>query len=539
MKQFAGVVAIAKKYRYPLLLTLTIILAAYLRLHGLANNPPALSQDEVVNGYDAYSIGHTLHDHHGIFLPRTLGSFGDSASVALTYLTIPFVLIGGLTEWAVRLPIALSGIATVGLIYLLIKEVSGRRNAALLGAFILAIVPWNVTLTRWAIPPVIVPVFLLLFLWLFACAVQRTRHKLPYLIGAALAASALTYSYPSAEVFAPVFLLAISVIYFYDRLKLLITSYVIYGLSVLPLFWLIIFEPNSNFARFDSVKLTSTGLNFVSDVLTRYRGYFSFNFYFGPTGNNPMMHVPGVGNFYIFLGIFLLAGGLLGIYKLCRHWGAYTDTLRGNRRLISLIITLLLWALLGPLPASVSIDQQHVTRDILMFPLVTLAVTFAIYYVIKNLSQRSWQIAMAALFVVLSFASLWQYEHIYNHTYPQMAAQTEFQYGVKQGLEYILPRQQAYNRITIDTSINQPYIYYLFYANYNPTKINYDQTNTSFVHKVPYIVPQIGKFYFEPVTKDSVHGAKVVKNVTGYGKTWFTIYQKNDQLIMKKDGTLI
>lgn len=110
-------------------LLLIVAAASILRLYGLAHDPVALNQDEAVNGYDAYSLGLTLRDHHGNLLPVALQSFGDWASPLLTYITVPFVRLFGLSTWSIRLPVALFGIASVPLLYVLVRKLFGRTTS--------------------------------------------------------------------------------------------------------------------------------------------------------------------------------------------------------------------------------------------------------------------------------------------------------------------------------------------------------------------------------------------------------------------------
>lgn len=179
-------------------LVLIIAIALLLRVYDLANNPIALNQDEAINGYDAYSLITTMGDHHGNFMPIMLESFGDWVSPVITYITIPFVQLLGLSEFSIRLPVALLGVGTVVLIYLFSLQVFNDKKLALIAAFFLAIMPWHITLSRWAIPPSIVPFFLLLFMTVFLGAIKN-NSKEPYykFILASLCAGILTYSYPT------------------------------------------------------------------------------------------------------------------------------------------------------------------------------------------------------------------------------------------------------------------------------------------------------------------------------------------------------
>jgi 4-amino-4-deoxy-L-arabinose transferase-like glycosyltransferase len=523
-----------RKYHL-VLLALVLLLAAWLRLYHLAYNVPSLSQDEVVNGYDAYSLGHTLRDHHGILLPRTLGSFGDSASVALTYLTIPFVVLGGLTEQMVRLPIALTGIASVGLIYLLLREAGKNRNLALLGAFILAIAPWNITLTRWAIPPSIVPFFLLLFLWLFAVAVNRNRSRKLALALAGLAAALLSYAYPSAEILAPFIVVTAGLLYLWRRKRDLALMLGVYAIAVLPLFYLLIFKSSSNFARYNAVKLQGTGLDLVREAASHYAGYFSYHFYFGARGNDPAMHVPGVGNFYSFMALILATAVGIIIYKLVRRGSrkAWIAKLRSAAvlRPTALIAVALL---LGPVPASLSIDKQHVTRAIFMFPFVTLILTLAAYFVLTRFKTGWQRLGATVVFIAVSLFAVCNYMHIYTGPAYREQAAVSFQYGVKQGVDYLAAHQAGYRAVVMDRNINQPYIYYLFYSRYDPKRLDYAQINSSELEHRSFAVVQVGNYFFTPLTDQDVRGATYLTSVRGYGHTWYDIYRRgHDELIMK------
>ena len=148
-------------------LVLILLVAAWLRFVDLGTNPPALNQDEAVNGYDAFVLGKTFRDHHGNFLPIMLQSFDDWASPVLTYISVPFIKIFGLSVLNVRMVVALPGVISVWLFYVLLKHFFSNKDLAMVGAFLLAISPWHIALSRWAVPPSVVSFFLFLFLDVF------------------------------------------------------------------------------------------------------------------------------------------------------------------------------------------------------------------------------------------------------------------------------------------------------------------------------------------------------------------------------------
>jgi 4-amino-4-deoxy-L-arabinose transferase-like glycosyltransferase len=511
-------------------------MAAFLRFHDLSTNPPALNQDEVVNGYDAYSIGHTLRDHHGEFLPRTLLSFDDTASVALTYLTIPFVLLIGLTNEAVRMPIALAGVACVFLVYLLVYEISKNKRLALLNAFVLAVSPWAITLSRVAVPPGIMPFFMLLLLWFFARGIYRQKYTSWYLVGAGIAATGLSYSYPASEVTTPVFVVGICIIYLYKQWRKLATFLLSYAVCAIPLYYNF---PKTSFQRYGAVKIPYHGMMLLKAIAVRYKGYFGYNFYFGLNGTNVMMHVPGVGNLFSFLAIILILGGLL---LLCKTYCA-TQNSKEWRKLLHrmdarLVIVIVFLLLLTPIPAAVSIDFDYVDRALLMLPLVGIIISLTVYFLIGEFSKLlSLQVGLSILFIIGCLIALWNFESVYNNQYPAIAAQAQFQYGLPEGVKYVVTRQNHYHKIIIDSSANQPYIYYLFYSSYNPRKLDYREINIANIESEPYHVPQIGKYYFTSVTPAMLTGAKYLTSFSAYGHTWYTVYSQGSELILQKNYT--
>ncbi|MBU0570240.1 glycosyltransferase family 39 protein, partial [Patescibacteria group bacterium] len=158
-----------------LCLFIILLVATFLRLWKLGSIPSHLTPDEASLGYNAYSILKTGRDEYGKFLPIIFKSFGDYKPGFYIYLTVPFVAIFGLTEFAVRLPGALAGVVAVWLIYKIVKILSfrftslqndnetrklengnkhslrqGQWKLEILTAFLLAVSPWHIHFSRGA-----------------------------------------------------------------------------------------------------------------------------------------------------------------------------------------------------------------------------------------------------------------------------------------------------------------------------------------------------------------------------------------------------
>src|SRR3989338_2905971 len=110
------------KYMALVILIVIMGLGATLRVWRLGVDGRPLLWDEAALGYNAYSILKTGKDEYGIFMPLILKSFGDYKPALYAYAAVLPVGLFGLNEFSVKLPSAVSGVAIIGLVYLLVSE---------------------------------------------------------------------------------------------------------------------------------------------------------------------------------------------------------------------------------------------------------------------------------------------------------------------------------------------------------------------------------------------------------------------------------
>ena len=187
-----------------------LLLAAALRLIGLGSVPAGLQQDEASLGYDAFAIAKYGVDRNGFaypIYPITWGCGGGSP--LMIYINVLTIKLFGTGVVKMRLLPAVLGIATVGVFYLILKEVFGSYKKALFGAAFLAICPWHIILSRWSLDSNIMPFTLGLSVYLFILGI-KTDKTLIYCLSAASYALCM-YSYGSATIVVPIHLLLISI----------------------------------------------------------------------------------------------------------------------------------------------------------------------------------------------------------------------------------------------------------------------------------------------------------------------------------------
>lgn len=156
------------KFRTWYWVVLILIIASALRLWQLGAIPRGFHVDEASYGYNAYSILKTRRDEYGAFLPLILRSFNDYKGAVYAYLTIPFIAVAGLTEWAVRAPSAVFGVLFVLLTYGIVFQMSRKRDLAIIASGLAAVSPLGILLSRVQSDPLVsfVLFYFALYAWL-------------------------------------------------------------------------------------------------------------------------------------------------------------------------------------------------------------------------------------------------------------------------------------------------------------------------------------------------------------------------------------
>ncbi len=425
-------------------LIVIVLLGAALRILFLAQAPNTFSTDEASNGYDAYSILLTMRDRYGNFLPIFLTGFNDSRESLYILLTIPFVKIFGLNEFAVRLPAAIAGTLNIIVVYFLAKEVFKNNKIAIYSALFFAINPWSIFFSRIAFRASLLPLIFSLAVLFFL----KSFTKPNYLILSSLFFSLSLYTYATARVFVPLFVLGLAVIYWRKlwaiRGKMAIALLIFLGVLLFLLqFWI---SP-TGMAR---AKETGIETN-IFRIILNYLSYFdpTFLFFYGDSNTRRSVTTIGIGEFYLW-EILTILPGIYFLFKQKRKQYAW----------------MFLWLLLYPLPAALT-QSAHAIRAIVGIPLFSL---FSAYgaTIISNwfapLRKKQNQ-AIAYIVIVLSFI----YFGIAYFNFSQYRignAIAHWQYGIGEAITYA--ENSNYNTVYISNSFKRPNIYLLFYTKYSP-----------------------------------------------------------------------
>lgn len=476
-----------------LLLTLIIMVASGLRLWQLGKVPSSPDWDEVALGYNAYSIMQTGRDEYGSFLPVILRSFDDYKPALYAYLSIPSISVFGLNEFAVRLPSAIFGILTVLAVFFLVKELFKKDNIALLSAFLLAISPWHIQFSRVAFEAnvgVALNVFGILFFF-------KAFKKPWFLLLSAIMWGLSIHVYQSEKVFVPLLILLLLCIFRQQLLlikkKYRLISFLIFTFVCLPLVYFTLTNKDA-FARAKGVSIFSNAaiieanadkikrdrenndfLGLILDnrrielaryALGGYLSHFDLNWLF-ITGDIARHHAPNMGLLYLVELPFLL----IGIYSVI--FGKFDKRVK---------IFLISWFLIVPIPASVTNDVPHAVRVINFLPIFQILTAIGIVSALQKIfpPQRDPAIGGTNFKIKYLIFSLFFILSIFNFVYylNQYFVQQNYfharywQYGYENIVNYVASVSKNYNKIIISntSSMDQSYMFFLFYLKYDPHK---------------------------------------------------------------------
>lgn len=216
------------KRRSRLLLASLLTLGFALRLWRLGAHPAGLNQDEASALYESWALLRWGMDRNGYAHPVLLRAWGSGQNVLYSVLCKPFIALFGLDTLAGRLPMALLGCASLLLLYDLSRRSRDQRSARWV-LLALAVNPWHVLLSRWALESNVLPFMLLLGTY----CLERTAEREEWLMGAAAALALSLYAYGTAFFFLLLFLPAASVWLWRGRRTSLKTYFLSLGIFIL------------------------------------------------------------------------------------------------------------------------------------------------------------------------------------------------------------------------------------------------------------------------------------------------------------------
>ena len=526
-----------------------IIALAFLLRAAFVGSFPALYADEAAFGYNAYLLLHSGRDEFGRAWPMGLESFGDWKPPMSAWLSIPFIKLFGLNEFAVRLPSVILGTATVGIVYFLTREILKRSDLAAIATLLLAISPWHIVMSRMAML-VGIEVFFVslgvlgLLRGLNSGSGGRAIRSFSggWWIVSAIAFSGAVYSYYGSRVTVPLVLLSFFLVFRKDiasHLRSAFLSGCVGIVLLLPLFATAIRNPlvltgrarTTSIFFNDNVRLqlwdsrTKAGLQHIppfvtrffdnkfyyysTDIIRRYVQHFSPPFLFFQGDHQAPFRTTGIGVIHILdLPFFLI--GLLAIRKIMKtglHVVEDSDSGRDGKKALFLC----LYFFLAPFVASLTFLTPAANRSFNLVIPWAIVTAFGIVSVLRHFSSITFlSVALGVAFYAISLSIfLFRYAIETPQDYPR-----NWQVGKKELVQKVKPLLSSVDTIISTDHGGPAYIFFAFYLPITPEEFHrtivrnqeFDELGWEHVDRILNItIPRSFTWKKAPINQDAVY----------------------------------
>lgn len=438
-----------KEYKGEVFLFFIFMIGAFVRLFAIGKFPNALNVDEASSGYDAFSLMKWGIDRGGNSYPVYLYAWGSGQSVLYSYLMIPIIAVTGLTEYGIRLPMAITGVISLYVFYYLIKNIFDNKKYGIIATAFFAICPWHIMKSRWGMECNIFPDLILLASLLLVLGLKKKKTVLQVLAFVVLAIS--SYSYGTSYLFLPVFVLG-TLGYLIYKKELTIKKSIIYLLIMFVLCIPIIIYIFIN--TFGLEQITIGKVTIPKLLVNRYdevSTVFSGNIFENCVNNlletlrililqNDKLEwnaIPQYGLFYLISIVFFIIGLRACVKK-------YKENSFNQIMNIWMIAAIVLCAFC----------EANINRiNIIMIP--------CIYYIVVGLFEfltkyKQLTVCIAVIYVVLFIEFMYSYVNKdYNKYYT-------FTSGVEDVVDYC--KSLDVDNIYCKYSFKEPFMYFMFYG---------------------------------------------------------------------------
>jgi 4-amino-4-deoxy-L-arabinose transferase-like glycosyltransferase len=487
---------VLKKYPIYFYFALCVfLLSVFFRFWQLGKVPVSLYWDEIAMYVDAKTVSQTFKDMHGnSALQAIFPSYGDYKLPMYIWLASLSFSLFGASEWALRLPNALIGVAQGVMIFYLLRLLTksqlskrGSYSVALLGMLINAVSPWSVLFSRTGFEGFAGQ-------FLITCAVLclfLSAKSKQWLIASTFFAIAGVYAYYSVRFVWPVVVLCYWLCSSFSKediraalhlLPIYLLSLVIWGVGMLPIFWSPHYSASQQF-RLSTSSLMETGpFNLEANVyrevsgntfLTRilYRGkvlqlraiaknyakHLDLSYLF-VTGDANLRHGTGQHGLFLLFCLPLLISGCLFLLRTRPDY----------------LVFFVAWWLIALLPAAVPTDTPHALRSLNALTPSIIVMSFGIiplYQIYRSIqSKPARQLIAVASIVILSY-QIFIFAVDYFWFYPSRSA-SEWQQGYKEVVRIIEQDDiSRHDAVWFDVSDERFFLWYLGFADLTSEQI--------------------------------------------------------------------
>lgn len=465
-----------KENIFSILAILVIFLGCFARLIYIDIYPVGLNQDEASSAYDAWSIMNYGIGRNGESYPVHFIAWGSGQNALYAYLMIPFIHIFGLTNLAIRLPMALVGCISLLVFYYFLRSAFDDKKA-LIFTLIFAIFPWHLMKSRWGLESNLFPDLILWAICALYYGITKKKNWCIWLSSIIFGLS--TYSYGTSYFFVPIAILVIYISLIKMKkftIKQALINLTIITLVALPMILFVLINyfdlntihlgpitiPKLGTVRFEEITFLNSG------ILSIFKKFANNIYILCTNDGNLLNYTVPYGLFYcLWISIPLIIFGMIKSIK--NHFKSPIFTLINSLFITSLLLMFV-------------VDGAINRINIIFIPL-----TFYLAYGIISLKK----FAAIPLIIYLIFFIL--FEHYYYTDY-QDTLNSYMRVGFKEAIKEVTNKE--YENLYIDRSIHSAYIFYLLYEEI-PTPYYIENVEKSNINGMFQSIDRIDDVYFE------------------------------------------
>ena len=480
--------SLPRNYLFLFLVVFTL-LAVVVRFYQFGQIPLATYWDETAILAEAKSvaeIGKDIHGNH--WLQAIYPSYGDFKLPVYIWFASLSVKLLGASVFSLRLPSLLAGVGTIIFSGLLATRLFNTKKEkswwlGLSVAFVMALSPWAFHFSRVAFEGQLGQFFLLIAVFIALNSWKKTGRGSLFI--AQVFAALATYSYYSVIFVWPIVFLTLGVFLMVrqknKKLKTiaikffcLLLALAIYGLLLLPLMKSPLYN-NMNQLRLSTTSVLSitdyvlesnslreeVGNTFFSrffyhryllllkELAKNYTDFFSFNTLF-IQGDQNLRHSTGVHGLFLLPFFPFFIWGIFSLFK--------------DKKFITVV--LVIWWILGVLPAAVPTETPHALRSLNALVPITIIIGYGVFQSIQRImkieNQQKIIAASAFALIALSVTSYW---HYYFKVYPEIS-KIWWQYGFTPAAKQICQLKNNFGQVWLELDDDRFFVWLLAFCDF-------------------------------------------------------------------------
>lgn len=236
---------------YYVILAGIALIGITIRIWKFGSVPGGVNQDGAMAAVDAKALAEYNTDRFGTWLPAHLYAWGyGQMSSLLSYIMAIFIKLFGLNTVTMRMPQLIISLAGATFLYLFIRDIFGKKAGLIAAAFV-ALNPWHLVQSRWALDCNLLPHLFMGGLYFLNIGLTK-RKKMIYV--SMIFFALCMYCYGITIYTIPIFLLVVCIYYFIKK-RISISETLICAGIYLLIAWPFLLTMAVNFFKWDTIKL--------------------------------------------------------------------------------------------------------------------------------------------------------------------------------------------------------------------------------------------------------------------------------------------